>query len=95
MSTKGNDYVKDSVLVPNLMQMKIEEIKAKLDDDFTANVNESSSPHPMYPDYVIAVTESVNWDTNPYIKNFRVDVNWTNSTGMTSQESMYFLKADY
>lgn len=76
----------------NLLQWKVEEIKAR---PFNTNVSEMGSGYPSYDTYTFNVAQTISYTGNPYLKKIDVGLTWINPLGVSKTEAIWFLMADY
>ena len=92
MGSKTNPIKTDSLIVRNLVQSKIEEIRCKNYSDVVA---EAAAACPGYPLYTCQVDVEL-YDNPPLdLKKVDVIVSWTLMSGGTHQEKITTLVADY
>jgi len=92
MASTVGVFKKDAIMVSNLMQRKIEEIKCK---KFSVDVSESGTVYAGFPSHSFDVTQTINYLSNPFLKRVSVTVLWNDPSGIVQQETIPFFVADH
>ena len=80
-----------SLIAVNLLQKKMEEIKAK---DFSADVSENGFAYSNYPAYLFDVTQATGYLGNPFLKRVDVKILWPTPFGADQEQTVSTLIAD-